>query len=77
MYTEKSPNLAASVDRKDERNRLTVGRDRGLLFNDYSRAVITNNLRPAGSTEPLGRFFGEYSGAFNPRIIQLGIKLYF
>jgi hypothetical protein len=49
----------------------------GAIFNDYSHAVITNNLRPAGSTEPLGRFFGEYSGAMNPRIIQLGVKLYF
>ena len=47
------------------------------LFSDYSNAVITTNLRPAGSTEPLGRFFGEYNGASNPRIIQLGIKLYF
>jgi hypothetical protein len=49
----------------------------GAIFNDYSKAVITNNLRPAGSTEPLGRFFGEYNGAANPRIIQLAVKLYF
>jgi hypothetical protein len=49
----------------------------GAIFNDYGKAVITNNLRPAGSTEPLGRFFGEYNNMSNPRIIQLGIKLYF
>jgi hypothetical protein len=47
------------------------------IFNDYSRVAITNNLRPAGSSEPLGRFFGEYNGASSPRVIQLGIKVYF
>jgi len=47
------------------------------IFNNYSNAVITSNLRPAGSTEPLGRFFGEYNGAQTPRIIQLAAKLYF
>jgi hypothetical protein len=47
------------------------------IFNDYSRAVITGNLRPAGSTLPLGRFFGEYNSAHDPRIIQLGVKVYF
>jgi hypothetical protein len=47
------------------------------IFNNYGAAVITGNLRPAGSTEPLGRFFGEFNGAGSPRIIQLGIKLYF
>jgi hypothetical protein len=48
-----------------------------FIFNDYARVAITNNLRPAGSTEPLGRFFGEYSAASSARVIQLGIKLYF
>ena len=49
----------------------------GAIFNDYSRAVITGSLRPIGSTAPLGRFFGEYQGAHNPRIIQLVVKVYF
>jgi len=47
------------------------------VFNNYSKAVITSSLRPAGSSEPLGRFFGEYSGTTSPRIIQLAVKLYF
>ncbi len=48
-----------------------------LIFNDYSNAVVTNNLRPTGSTQPLGRYFGEYDGAQPARIIQLGVKVYF
>jgi hypothetical protein len=47
------------------------------IFNNYSNAVITNNVRPAGSTEPLGRYFGEYNSAVTPRVIQLAVKLYF
>jgi len=47
------------------------------VFNNYSSAVITNNLRPAGSREPLGRYFGEYNSALTPRVIQLAAKLYF
>lgn len=47
------------------------------IFNNYGAAAITNNLRPAGSTAPLGQFFGEYNGARDPRIIQLGVKIYF
>jgi hypothetical protein len=47
------------------------------IFNDYGKAVITNNLRPAGSAVPVGRFFGEYSAASSPRVIQLAVKLYF
>lgn len=35
------------------------------------------NLRPANSTAVLGTFFGEYNAARDPRIIQLGVKLYF
>ena len=46
------------------------------IFNNYSNAVIAN-VRPAGSSEPLGRYFGEYNGASTPRVIQLGLKLYF
>jgi hypothetical protein len=47
------------------------------IFNSYNQVVITNNLRPAGSTLPLGQFFGEYNAARDPRILQLGVKLYF
>lgn len=47
------------------------------IFNDCNNLTITNNLRPEGSTLPTGQFFGEYSGARDARIIQLGIKLYF
>ena len=49
------------------------------IFNNYSRVVITNNLRNGpveGSNRPLGQFFGEYSGARDPRIIQLAAKIY-
>jgi hypothetical protein len=49
----------------------------GAIFANYGSAVITNNLRPAGSTAPPGQFFGEYNGARDPRIIQLGVKIYF
>jgi hypothetical protein len=53
---------------------LTTG---NAIFNDYSNAVVTGNLRPARSGEPLGRFFGEFNAAASPRIIQLGAKMYF
>lgn len=46
-------------------------------FSSYPNVGITNNLRPAGSKASLGTFFGEYSSARDPRIIQLGVKLYF
>ncbi len=48
--------------------------------NAYSRAVITNNLRNgavAGSTLPLGSFFGEFNNTREPRVIQLAVKIYF
>jgi hypothetical protein len=47
------------------------------VFNDFNNLRITNNTRPQGSTAPLGQFFGEYNAARDPRIIQLGVKLYF
>lgn len=47
------------------------------IFNDYPNVAITNTLRPAANSLPLGRFFGEYNGARDPRIIQLGVKVYF
>lgn len=49
----------------------------GAIFNSYDQVVITNNLRPTGSTAPLGQFFGEYNSARDTRIIQLGLKVYF
>jgi hypothetical protein len=48
-----------------------------LRVADFSTLSITNNLRPAGSTSPLGSYFGEFSSARGPRIIQLAAKLYF
>ena len=47
------------------------------VFNSFGNLQVTNNTRPAGSTAPLGNFFGEYNVARDPRIIQLGVKLYF
>jgi hypothetical protein len=47
---------------------------------DPSGAVVPGDritARPAGSTAPPGSYFGEYSAARDPRIIQLGVKLYF
>jgi hypothetical protein len=48
------------------------------IFSRYNEAIITNNLRSqaANKNRPLGTFFGEYNGARDPRIIQLGVKLY-
>ncbi len=51
-----------------------------MIFSNYNRAVITNNLRNGpveGSNIPLGQRFGEYNGARDPRTIQLGVKIYF
>ncbi|MBM3727980.1 MAG: hypothetical protein FJW40_21465 [Acidobacteria bacterium] len=42
-----------------------------------SELKITNNLRPAGSAAPMGQFFGEFSSARDPRIIQFAAKIYF
>ncbi len=49
----------------------------GAFSSDPSLLSITNNLRPAGSTRPLGTYFGEYNSALSNRIIQLAAKLYF
>ena len=48
------------------------------IFARYNEAIITNNLRSqaANKNRPQGTFFGEYNGARDPRIIQLGVKLY-
>jgi hypothetical protein len=50
------------------------------IYARYNEAIISNNLRgqrPSDATRPLGSFFGEYNGARDPRIIQLGVKIYF
>jgi hypothetical protein len=47
------------------------------VFNDFGNLRITNNLRPAGNSAPLGQFFGEFNSARDPRIIQLAAKFYF
>jgi hypothetical protein len=44
---------------------------------NFSQLIITNNLRPAGSTKTLGSYFGEYSGTREQRIVQLAAKFYF
>ncbi|MDQ3651408.1 MAG: Plug and carboxypeptidase regulatory-like domain-containing protein [Acidobacteriota bacterium] len=51
-----------------------------VIFNDYSRARITDNirgLRPTDAGRIGGQFFGEYNNAGSPRILQLAVKLYF
>jgi hypothetical protein len=66
-------------DAADRRSVVSVGIDLQPARRTRRAAItaITNNLRPAGSTAALGQFFGEYSGARDGRIIQLGVKVYF
>jgi hypothetical protein len=50
------------------------------IFTRYNEVIISNNIRgqrPGDATRPLGTFFGEYNGARDPRIIQLGVKINF
>jgi hypothetical protein len=50
------------------------------IFARYNEVIISNNIRgqrAADATRPLGTFFGEYNGARDPRILQLGVKIYF
>ena len=54
-----------------------AGATGAAVFNAFDNVQVTNNTRPAGSTAPLGNFFGEYNDARDPRIIQLGVKVYF
>ncbi len=44
---------------------------------DFNTLLITNNLRPAGSTKTLGSYFGEYNGTREQRIVQIAAKFYF
>ena len=48
-----------------------------LTVPNFNTLVITNNLRPAGSTKALGSYFGEYNGTREQRIVQLAAKIYF
>ena len=54
-----------------------AGQTGAAIFNNYTGLTVTNNTRPAGNTQVLGTFFGEYTATRDPRIIQLGVKLYF
>lgn len=55
------------------------GGQTGLTAFDSNPATlgITNNLRPAGSTKPLGTYFGEFNSTLEARVVQLAFKLYF
>ena len=55
----------------------STGATGAAVFSDYKNLALTNNIRPAGSTAVLGTYFGEYNATRDPRIIQLGVKLYF
>jgi hypothetical protein len=49
------------------------------IFAQYGQAIISNNIRgqrASDASRPLGAFFGEYNTARDPRIIQLGVKIY-
>jgi hypothetical protein len=54
-----------------------AGSTGSAIFNDFTGLTVTNNVRPSGSTKVLGTYFGEYTSTRDPRIIQLGVKLYF
>jgi hypothetical protein len=54
-----------------------AGQTGAALFNNYTGLTVTSNLRPAGDTRVLGTFFGEPNRTRDPRIVQLGVKLYF
>ncbi len=52
----------------------TIG---SAVYASLPNVSITNNLRPLGSSAPLGQYFGEYNAARAARVIQIGAKLYF
>jgi hypothetical protein len=54
-----------------------AGQTGGAVLGDYTNLTVTNNLRPAGSTAVQGTYFGEYTATRDPRIVQLGLKVYF
>ena len=51
------------------------------VFQSYDRALVTDNLRsqqrPDRPVKAYGQYFGEYNSAREPRIIQIGLKVYF
>jgi hypothetical protein len=47
------------------------------IFSNYTGLTVSNNLRPAGSTQVLGTYFGEFNGARDMRMIQVAAKFYF
>jgi len=55
----------------------STGATGASVFNSFGNLQITSNTRPPGNTMPLGTFFGEPNAARDPRIIQLGVKVYF
>jgi hypothetical protein len=54
-----------------------AGQTGAAIFGNYTGLTVTNNLRPAGNTSVLGTYFGEYSAARDPRIIQFAVKFVF
>ena len=54
-----------------------AGQTGAAIFADPTGLTVTNNMRPAGSTAVEGTYFGEYNAARDPRIVQLGVKIYF
>jgi hypothetical protein len=54
-----------------------AGQTGAAIFNNYTGLTATTNVRPSGDARQLGTFFGEVNAARDPRIIQLGLKLYF
>jgi hypothetical protein len=54
-----------------------AGQTGAAIFGNYTGLTITNNLRPAGNTSVSGTYFGEYSSARDPRIIQFAVKFVF
>jgi hypothetical protein len=54
-----------------------AGQTGAAIFNNYTGLTVTNNTRPAGSTAVQGTYFGEYNSTRDPRIIQIGVKIYF
>ena len=63
-------------------NRITnitngAGQTGAAIFGNYTGLTVTNNTRPSGNPSAPGTFFGEYSGARDPRIIQVAAKVYF
>jgi hypothetical protein len=71
-------NLGSNLAIPNANGTFTTGN--AIFGASYSSAVVTNNLRSGpveGSNVALGQRFGEYNGARDPRIIQLGAKIYF